>query len=124
MQVRPGNVLEMKGRLLQVMKFQHTQGAGRQLGNVQASLHAGTTSSNTFQMPCTHRCLASVLASYKLLSPGCSLSIGAWQQAGPVQNSVCSLCSGSGALAGHPTACARLQDSGLSHNKSPPLLTA
>ena len=53
MQVRPGNVLEMKGRLLQVMKFQHTQGAGRQLGNVQASLDAGIMSTKTFQTPCT-----------------------------------------------------------------------
>lgn len=34
-QVRPGNVLEVNGRLMQVLKYQHTQGAGRQLGNVQ-----------------------------------------------------------------------------------------
>ena len=35
LQVRPGQVLEIGGRLLQVMKANHTQGAGRQLGNVQ-----------------------------------------------------------------------------------------
>ena len=70
MQVRPGNVLEMKGRLLQVMKFQHTQGAGRQLGNVQASLDAGTILSKIVQMSCTHRRLASAAASYTVpLSP-------------------------------------------------------
>lgn len=34
-QVRPGNVLDFRHRLMQVVKYQHTQGAGRQLGNVQ-----------------------------------------------------------------------------------------
>lgn len=38
LQVRPGNVLEIGGRLLQVLKANHTQGAGRQLGNVQVCL--------------------------------------------------------------------------------------
>ena len=38
MQVRPGQVLDLKGKLMQIQKFQHTQGSGRQLGNVQASL--------------------------------------------------------------------------------------
>ena len=71
MQVRPGNVLEMKGRLLQVVKFQHTQGAGRQLGNVQATLDAGTISRKTLKTPCTHTRLASAVASYTVeLSPG------------------------------------------------------
>ncbi|GAB4822133.1 hypothetical protein N2152v2_009179 [Parachlorella kessleri] len=37
-EVRSGNVLEVNGRLMQVVKHQHTQGAGRQLGNVQFEL--------------------------------------------------------------------------------------
>ncbi len=36
-QVRNGNILDLNGRLFQVTKFQHTQGSGRQLGNVQVS---------------------------------------------------------------------------------------
>ena len=35
LQVRAGEVLDYGGRLLQVVKREHTQGAGRQLGNVQ-----------------------------------------------------------------------------------------
>jgi elongation factor P len=44
-QVRPGNILELKDRLVQVIKFQHSQGAGRQLGFVLLQLRdllAGT----------------------------------------------------------------------------------
>lgn len=36
-EVRPGNVLELNGKMMQVLQFQHTQGAGRQMGNVQVS---------------------------------------------------------------------------------------
>jgi len=35
MQVRSGQVLEIEGRLLSVVKSFHSVGAGRQLGNVQ-----------------------------------------------------------------------------------------
>lgn len=37
-EVRVGNILEAEGRLLQVVKATHTQGHGRQLGNVQLEL--------------------------------------------------------------------------------------
>ena len=35
LQVRSGNVIDMEGRLYEVLKLVHTQGHGRQLGNVQ-----------------------------------------------------------------------------------------
>ena len=35
LQVRPGNIIDLNGRLYEVSKLQHTQGHGRQLGNVQ-----------------------------------------------------------------------------------------
>lgn len=38
LQVRPGQVTEHDGRLLQITKFQHAHGSGRQLGNVQVWL--------------------------------------------------------------------------------------
>ncbi|KAK9811306.1 hypothetical protein WJX72_001490 [[Myrmecia] bisecta] len=37
-EIRTGNIIDLNGRLLQVTKFQHTQGSGRQLGNVQLEL--------------------------------------------------------------------------------------
>lgn len=37
LQVRSGQVIDHNGRLVQIQKFQHTQGTGRQLGNVQVS---------------------------------------------------------------------------------------
>ncbi|KAL3157521.1 hypothetical protein ABBQ32_011982 [Trebouxia sp. C0010 RCD-2024] len=37
-EVRPGQVVEVKGKLMQIQKYQHTQGSGRQLGNVQLEL--------------------------------------------------------------------------------------
>lgn len=37
MQIRSGQIIDFKGRLMQIQKYQHTQGSGRQLGNVQAS---------------------------------------------------------------------------------------
>ncbi|KAL3159554.1 hypothetical protein ABBQ38_009970 [Trebouxia sp. C0009 RCD-2024] len=37
-EVRPGQVIEVKGKLMQIQKYQHTQGSGRQLGNVQLEL--------------------------------------------------------------------------------------
>jgi len=37
MQIRSGQIIDLKGRLMQIQKYQHTQGSGRQLGNVQAS---------------------------------------------------------------------------------------
>jgi hypothetical protein len=38
LQVREGNVIEVDGVLFEVTKQQHTQGHGRQLGNVQVTL--------------------------------------------------------------------------------------
>ena len=35
LQVRSGNVIDLDGRLCEVLKLVHTQGHGRQLGNVQ-----------------------------------------------------------------------------------------
>jgi translation elongation factor P len=37
-EVRSGNIIEIEGRLMQVIKMSHTQGVGRQLGNVQLEL--------------------------------------------------------------------------------------
>jgi len=37
-QIRIGNILDIDGRLLQVLKQAHAQGTGRQLGNVQLEL--------------------------------------------------------------------------------------
>ena len=37
-QVRAGNILEVDGKLMQVIKCSHTQGTARQLGNVQLEL--------------------------------------------------------------------------------------
>lgn len=37
-EVRSGNIIEIEGRLMQVIKQAHTQGVGRQLGNVQLEL--------------------------------------------------------------------------------------
>jgi len=37
-QVRAGNMLEVEGKLMHVIKAAHTQGSGRQLGNVQLEL--------------------------------------------------------------------------------------
>lgn len=36
-EIRSGQIIDFKGRLMQIQKYQHTQGSGRQLGNVQAS---------------------------------------------------------------------------------------
>ena len=44
MQVRIGNVVEMDGKLVQVIKSVHGAGQGRQLGNVQVSSHADSKS--------------------------------------------------------------------------------
>ncbi len=35
LQVRSGNIIDLDGRLCQILKLVHTQGHGRQLGNVQ-----------------------------------------------------------------------------------------
>ena len=40
MQVRAGQVIDVKGKLMQIQKYQHTQGSGRQLGNVQVGQHS------------------------------------------------------------------------------------
>lgn len=37
-QVRTGNILDVDGKLVQVLKHSYTQGTGRQLGNVQLEL--------------------------------------------------------------------------------------
>lgn len=37
-EVRAGQVIDVKGKLMQIQKYQHTQGSGRQLGNVQLEL--------------------------------------------------------------------------------------
>ena len=36
--VRPGNIIEVNGRLMQVVKQNHSQGNARQIGNVQFEL--------------------------------------------------------------------------------------
>ncbi|KAL0052541.1 hypothetical protein WJX82_003609 [Trebouxia sp. C0006] len=36
-EIRSGQIIDLKGRLMQIQKYQHTQGSGRQLGNVQAN---------------------------------------------------------------------------------------
>ena len=42
MQVRAGQVIDLKGKLMQIQKYQHTQGSGRQLGNVQVGQQSKT----------------------------------------------------------------------------------
>ncbi|KAL0036587.1 hypothetical protein WJX79_001714 [Trebouxia sp. C0005] len=37
-EIRSGQIIDLKGRLMQIQKYQHTQGSGRQLGNVQLEL--------------------------------------------------------------------------------------
>ncbi len=40
LQVRSGNVIDLEGRLYEVLKLVHTHGHGRQLGNVQVCLRS------------------------------------------------------------------------------------